>query len=70
MSHLRSTLAGRRARALAAQRGQALIEYVVAASVLATALFTFEFGGKTGAQYLADMIRAFFRSLSYFISLP
>lgn len=54
----------------AAQRGQALVEYVVVASVLATALFTFEFGGKTGAQYLADMIRAFFRSLSYFISLP
>lgn len=54
----------------AAQRGQALVEYIVVASVLATALFTFEFGGKTGAQYLADMIRAFFRSLSYFISLP
>lgn len=60
----------RRLAARAALRGQALVEYVVAASVLATALFTFEFGGKTGAQYLADMIRAFFRSLSYFISLP
>lgn len=60
----------RRLAARAALRGQALVEYVVVASVLATALFTFEFGGKTGAQYLADMIRAFFRSLSYFISLP
>ncbi|WP_374676082.1 hypothetical protein [Ideonella sp.] len=52
------------------QCGQALIEYVIVASVLAAALFTVEFGGRTGAQYLADMIRAFFRSLSYFISLP
>ena len=51
-------------------RGQALVEYIVIASVLAAAMFTVEFGGRTAAQYLADMIRAFFRNLSYFISLP
>ena len=58
--------AARRARL----RGQARVEYIVIASVLAAAMFTFEFGGKTAAQYLADMIRAFFRNLTYFISLP
>ncbi|MFO1340242.1 MAG: hypothetical protein U1F53_18780 [Burkholderiaceae bacterium] len=54
----------------AGQRGQALLEYAMVAAVLAAALFYFDFGGKTGAQYLADMIRAFFRNLTYFISLP
>ena len=48
----------------------ALLEYAMVAAVLAAALFYFDFGGKTGAQYLADMIRAFFRNLTYFISLP
>jgi hypothetical protein len=54
----------------AAMRGQAMVEYIVIASVLAAAMFSFEFGGRTAAQYLADMIRAFFRNLTYFLSLP
>jgi len=54
----------------AAQRGQAMVEYAVIAAVLAGALFVADFDGKSGAQYLADMIKAFFRSLTYFISLP
>ena len=54
----------------AAMRGQAMVEYIVIASVLAAAMFSFEFGGKTAAQYLAEMIRAFFRNLTYFLSLP
>ena len=56
----------RRAR----QRGQALIEYSIAAAVLITALFVVEFQGRTAAAYLADAVRAFFRNLTYFISLP
>jgi hypothetical protein len=52
------------------QRGQALLEYAVVGAVLAAAMFYLDFGGKTGAQYLTDMIRAFFRNLTYFISLP
>ncbi|MCO5978571.1 hypothetical protein [Ideonella oryzae] len=61
-----------RASRPAAQRGQAMIEYVLVAALLVLALFTTDavFDGKTGAQYLADMIRAFFRSLTYFLSLP
>ena len=54
----------------AAMRGQAMVEYIVIASVLAAAMFSFEFGGKTAAQYLTEMIRAFFRNLTYFLSLP
>jgi len=53
------------------QRGQAMLEYAIVGAVLASALFLFDFGGgKTGAQYLTEMIRAFFRNLTYFISLP
>lgn len=61
-----------RARGRGTQRGQAMTEYVLVALVLVLALFTTDtlFGGKTGAQYLADLIRAFFRSLTYFLSLP
>ena len=49
-----------------------MIEYVLVAALLVLALFTTDslFDGKTGAQYLADMVRAFFRSLTYFLSLP
>lgn len=52
------------------QRGQAMLEYAVAASALAMALFVAEFQGRTAAQHLADAVRAFFRNLSYFITLP
>ncbi len=51
-------------------RGQATIEYAIAGSVLAMALFVVEFDGKTAAQYLAEAVRAFYKNLSYFISLP
>lgn len=47
-----------------------MVEYAVIGMVLAAALFFFEFNGRTGAQYLTDMIRGFFRNLTYFISLP
>lgn len=53
-----------------AQRGQALIEYAIIGSVLVSALFVVDIGGKTGAQYLADMVKAFFRNFTYFLSLP
>jgi Flp pilus assembly pilin Flp len=52
------------------QSGQAMVEYVLIAAALTAALFVVEFGGRTGAQHLADMIRAFFRNLTYFLSLP
>jgi hypothetical protein len=52
------------------QRGQAMIEYVVIGSVLVSALFIVDIDGKTGAQYLADMFKAFFRNFSYYLSLP
>ena len=54
------------------QRGQSLVEYAVVAVVLIGALFTPAaiFGGHTGAAFLAEMVRAFFRNLTHFISLP
>ena len=52
------------------QLGQASIEYLIVAVGLVGALFVADFGGRTGAQHLADMIRLFFRNLSYFLSLP
>ncbi|HEX5684667.1 MAG TPA: hypothetical protein VFY73_11610 [Ideonella sp.] len=52
------------------QRGQAMLEYALIGGVLASALFLMDFGGRTGAQYLTDMIRAFFRNLTYYLSLP
>lgn len=51
-------------------RGQAAVEYLVVAAVLVGALFVAEFNGRTGAQHLADMIRLFFRNLTFFLSLP
>ncbi|MEO6279432.1 hypothetical protein [Roseateles sp.] len=52
------------------QRGQAAIEYLVVAAGLVMALFVVEFGGRTGAQHLADAVRLFFQNLTYFLSLP
>jgi hypothetical protein len=52
------------------QRGQAAIEYLLAGTALVLALFVFEYEGRSGAQHLADTVRAFFRALTYFISLP
>lgn len=52
------------------QAGQAMVEYAVIASVLAAGLFVADFNGRTGAQLLADTVRAFFRALTYFLSLP
>ena len=57
-------------RPRADQRGQAMLEYALIGGVLASALFLMDFGGKTGAQYLTEMIRAFFRNLTYYLSLP
>lgn len=56
---------------LAAQAGQAMLEYLIIAGILAAAMFVVDVSnGKTVAQLLADGVRAFYRSLSYFISLP
>lgn len=52
------------------QKGQAMIEYAIVAGALAAALFVADFNGRTGAQFLADAIKAFYRNLTYFISLP
>jgi hypothetical protein len=52
------------------QFGQASVEYLIVAAGLVGALFVADFGGRTGAQHLADMIRLFFRNLTYFLSLP
>lgn len=57
--------------ARARQRGQAMLEYALIGGALATAMFLVDYGGgRTGAQYLADMVRAFFRNLTYYLSLP
>lgn len=50
--------------------GQAMVEYLVVGTLLAAAMFYAEFDGKTAAQYLVDMIKAFFQNLTYYISLP
>lgn len=52
------------------QRGQAMVEYAVVAAVLASTLFVAEFHGRTAAQFLADSVRAFFRNLTHFLTLP
>jgi len=53
------------------QRGQAMIEYIVIGGALAVAMFVFRWNnGLTGAQFLAEAVRMFFRNLTYFLSLP
>lgn len=52
------------------QSGQALMEYAIVGLALTLALFVADFGGRTGAQHLVDMVRAFFLNLSFFFSLP
>jgi hypothetical protein len=52
------------------KQGQASVEYLIVAAALVGAMFVADFGGRTGAQHLADMIRLFFRNLTYFLSLP
>lgn len=54
------------------QRGQSMIEYLVVAAAMVSAMFVVDVttDGKTAAQLLADSIRIFFRGLTYFISLP
>lgn len=54
------------------QSGQGMVEYAAIALVLIAALFTPAdiFHGQTGAAFMADMIKAFFRNLTHFISLP
>ena len=52
------------------QRGQAMVEYAVIGAAMTFALFIVSFHGRTGAQYLSDMVRLFYRNLTYFLSLP
>ena len=53
------------------QTGQSSVEYTVIASVLIWALFVADVsGGESAAQMLVNAIKAFFRGLTYFISLP
>ncbi|MEK8031088.1 hypothetical protein AACH06_09705 [Ideonella sp. DXS29W] len=49
-----------------------MVEYAAIALVLVAALFTPAdiFHGQTGAAFMADMIKAFFRNLTHYISLP
>ena len=55
-----------------AQRGQGMVEYTVITAALVAALFTPNalFNGQTGAAYLAEQVKAFYRNFSHFISLP
>jgi hypothetical protein len=54
----------------ASQSGQAMVEYIIVGAALMSALFVVEYGGKTGAQYLTEMIKLFFTNLSMLISIP
>jgi Flp pilus assembly pilin Flp len=48
------------------QRGQSALEYTVVCLLIFAALFT---GQPSVAQQLADSVRSFYRSLTYFVSL-
>ncbi|MFN9707775.1 MAG: hypothetical protein ACK53K_09440 [Burkholderiales bacterium] len=55
-------------------KGQSLVEYVILLAAV-TALITVPLNvpgahGRTAAVYLVDSIRAFFESLTFFLSLP
>ncbi|MBQ0960306.1 hypothetical protein KAK06_15230 [Ideonella sp. 4Y11] len=52
------------------EAGQSMVEYLVVVSALVAALFVIDVDGRTGAQHLADMVRLFYRNLTYFLSLP
>jgi len=53
-----------------AQRGQAMTEYVLVGAALISALFFVDVDGRSMAQFLADMVRLFYRNLTFFLSLP
>lgn len=55
-------------------RGQSLVEYIILLAAVAT-LLTLPLNvsgsnGRTAAVFLADSIRSFYQSLTFFISLP
>jgi hypothetical protein len=54
--------------------GQSFVEYLIvlaAVSTLLTLPLNFDGpNGRTAAVYLADSVRAFYQSLTFFISLP
>ncbi len=60
----------RRPAARLRQRGQGAVEYLVVAGGLVAALFFVGADGRSMARFLADMVRLFYRNLTYFISLP
>jgi hypothetical protein len=51
-------------------RGQAMTEFLVIASALVIVFLVVEVEGRTLSQYCADVIRLFYRNLTYFLSLP
>ena len=51
-------------------RGQAMTEFLVIAAAMVIVFFVVEVNGRTLSQYCADVIRLFYRNLTYFISLP
>jgi hypothetical protein len=52
------------------QRGQSMVEYAIVGGVLVSALFVADYDGQTIAEFLVNMIRLFFRNMTYFVSLP
>ena len=52
------------------QRGQSMVEYAIVGGVLVAALFVADYNGQTIAEFLASVIRMFFRNLTYYVSLP
>jgi len=52
-------------------RGQALTEYLVVGAILVSVFFVIPTeDGRTLSQLVSDMVRLFYRNLTYFISLP
>jgi hypothetical protein len=52
------------------RHGQAMTEFLVIAAAMVIVFFVVELNGRTLSQYCADVIRLFYRNLTYFISLP
>lgn len=58
---------GRRPCPPRGQRGQSMTEYAIVCAAVGVVLFA---GNPSIAQQLAAAVKAFYRALSYFVSLP